>query len=119
MRVNLRSFILATNPPAQAAARAAYETNRDGMNQLLEEYANKRVTGDQGRRMCNDFRMLSGVDDRGGKDHDDGSGRSKDAAIVQMPGAFMDLGAKLSKLSTEWIKYNEGISTSAGSLRWL
>ncbi|MFO1461782.1 MAG: response regulator [Verrucomicrobiota bacterium] len=115
MRVNLRSFILATNPPAQAAARAAYETNRDGMNQLLEEYANKRVTGDQGRRMCNDFRMLS-------REWTIGAEKimtmvvagQKDAAIVQMPGAFMDLGAKLSKLSTEWIKYNEGISTSAG-----
>jgi signal transduction histidine kinase/CheY-like chemotaxis protein/CHASE3 domain sensor protein len=115
MRVNVRSFILARNPSEQAAARAAFEADRNTMNQLLEEYSNKRVTGDQGRRMCNDFRMLS-------REWTVGAERvmalvaagKKDAAIAQMPGAFMELGAKLSKLMTEWIRYNEGISTKAG-----
>ena len=115
MRVNVRSFILAPSPSAQSAARSAYEANRDEMNQLLEEYASKRVTGDQGRRMCNDFRMLSREWTMGAeKIMAMVAAGQKDAAIAQMPGAFMDLGAKLSKLSTEWIKYNEGISTSAG-----
>ncbi len=59
MRVNVRSFLLATNPVARAAARQAYDEDRAELNRLVDDYADKRVQGDQERRMANDFRTMS------------------------------------------------------------
>ena len=59
MRVNVRSFLLAANPADQAAARKAYDLDRTEFGRLLDDYADKRVAGDQGRRMLNDYRTMS------------------------------------------------------------
>ncbi len=117
LRVNVRSFLLATNAAAQAGARALYDEDQAALNQLLTDYADKRVTGDQGRRLLNDFRTLSrewmvGADEVMSLAV---AGR-KDEANALLSGPVAALGGKLSKVSREWIRFNEEAATTAGQV---
>jgi len=114
LRVNVRSFVLATNQSAQAAARKAYDIDRADLDRLLADYADKRVTSDQGRRFLNDYRAMSWEwmvsADRMMKLV--AAGRNGEA-VALMSGSFAETGAKLSNTSREWIKHNEDFATRA------
>ena len=115
MRVNVRSFLLATNPSAQVAARAAYEVDRAELDRLLTDYADQHVTSDKGRRMLTDFRTMS----RDWTAKADqvmslaAAGRKEEAAAL-LSGSMTEIGVKLSNVSKEWIQYNEDVATDAG-----
>ena len=59
LRVNVRSHLLATNLVGRTAARALFDEDKADLIRLLNDYADKRITGDQGRRMLNEYRSLS------------------------------------------------------------
>jgi two-component system sensor histidine kinase/response regulator len=116
MRVNLRSQLLATDAAARARARAAFDQDRTELSRLLTDYADTRSTSDQGRRLLNDFR--SGSEQwtanatRAMALAD--AGRHEEATSLLFGPSVEGLGVAVSKVSLEWIKYNEQIATDAG-----
>ncbi len=115
MRVNLRTFLLATNGAGQSAARVLYDEDVVDLNRMLTDYADKRITGEQGQRMLNDFRALSR---QWMSDADKvmslASVGQKGEAIALFSGSVMGLGKKLSDLLKEWVQFNEKLATDAG-----
>jgi signal transduction histidine kinase/CheY-like chemotaxis protein len=117
LRVNVRSFVLATDPASQAAARKAFDEERAQLARLVDDYADHRVTSDQGRRMLNDFRAM-GREWLAAADQVmalAAAGR-KDEATTLLLGPVTETGAKLSKVSGEWIRYNEEVTVEAGQV---
>ena len=55
MRVNLRSYLLATDPTAQANARDAFEKDQADLTASLQHYADHLVTGDKDRRLLLEY----------------------------------------------------------------
>ncbi len=115
MRVNVRSVLLADKPADQAVARKAYDEDRAELEQLLDDYADKWVTGDKGRRMLNEFRNLSqdymAEADQAMTMEAEGH---HDQAKALLFSTMARRGEKLSEVSREWIQHNENISMEAG-----
>ena len=115
MRVNLRSVLLATNPADQAAARKAYDLGRTEFGRLLDDYSDKLVAGDQGRRMLDDYRTMSR---EWMKEADQAMGLAaadrQNEGTALLFGSLVKLGDKLSLVSKDWIRYNEHIAEDAG-----
>ncbi len=115
MRVNVRRFLLAADGSAQAKARAAFDVDKEEVNRLLEDYADKRISSDKGRRFVNEFRTMSREWMTGAEEVMSlaEAGR-KDEANAVLSGKLAVLGEKLSEISREWIQHNEAFATSAG-----
>jgi PAS domain-containing protein len=115
LRVHVRSFLLAMDPAGQAAARKAFDEDRAELSRLVDDYADKRSTSDQGRRMLNDFRTMSrewlAAADQAMSLA--AAGR-KDEAAALLSGSMTEIGSKASDDSRVWIRYNEEIATNAG-----
>ena len=58
MRVNVRSYLLATNDTQRAAVRSAFDEDEREVSELLKEYADRYVSGEQGRRLLMQFHAL-------------------------------------------------------------
>jgi signal transduction histidine kinase/DNA-binding response OmpR family regulator/HPt (histidine-containing phosphotransfer) domain-containing protein/CHASE3 domain sensor protein len=115
MRVNLRSFLLATNAAQKADARKEYDIDRAELDRLLADYADKRVTSDKGRRFLNDFRTLSREwTTKAEEVMSLAAAGSQDQASALLLGPVAETGGRLSKISKEWIQYNETVATDAG-----
>ena len=114
MRVNVRSFLLATNQAAQAQARAFYDEDMADLNRLLTDYADKRVTGEQGRRMLNEFQTMSREWMVGAEQAMSLAAAERRNEAIARFGIVAEIGVNLSKLSREWVRYNEDIATEAG-----
>ena len=67
LRVNVRSYLLATNQAQRAAARAAFDEDERDVTRLLQQYADNLVVSDQGRRLLNEYQTLEPGVDRGAK----------------------------------------------------
>src|SRR6478735_5934279 len=114
MRVHLRSFLLATTPADQAAARQAYDKDREEFVFLVNDYADHRITGDKGRRMLDDLRTMSlEWMTEAEKIMSLAAAGDREEALAMMLD-IRKLGEKLSDLSRQWIQHNEAISTEAG-----
>ena len=115
MRVSVRGFLLAEDATMQAKARATYDKSRGELNLLLEDYADKRVSSDKGRRLVNDFRTMSRVWISGADEVISlaAAGR-KDEANALLSGQMSDIGSSLSDVTRDWIEHNEAFAMSAG-----
>jgi len=116
LRVNLRSQLLAKDDAERARARAAFNEDRAELSRLLADYADRRSTSDHGRRLLNDFRTGSErwVENAEAAMAMADAGRQEEAAALLFGPSIAGLGVTVSKVSLEWIKYNEEISTDAG-----
>ena len=116
LRVNVRSHLLATNQAEQAKARSAFDAGEAEVNRLLGQYGDSLVTGDQDRRLFNDYRDSS-RDYIAGAKQVDGVGGGGTPAKRPSPcstARWRRLGGRLSKVSSEWIQHNEDLATTAG-----
>ena len=59
IRVNLRSFLLATDERHRSAARTAFDDDDQTLTQLLQQFGDSFVTDERNRRLLGDFRTLS------------------------------------------------------------
>ena len=117
LRINVRSFLLATNPAAQAQARSQFDEELADLNRLLADYADNRIASDQARRMANDFWTLS-------REWVAGATQIMSLAVAGRQGeangllfgSVAALGVKLSKASREWIHFDETSATTAGQI---
>ncbi len=115
MRVNVRGFLLTSDPSVQAETRTAYDAAREELNRLLEDYVDNRVSSEKGRRFVNEFRVLS-------RDWMDGaaevmslaSAGRNDEADALLFGSVAGLGGRLSEISRDWTQHNEAFATRAG-----
>jgi PAS domain S-box-containing protein len=115
LRVNVRSYILASNQMQRTEARSAFDADERDVNRLLQQYADNLISSDQGRRFLNDYRTLSRewitvakqamslVD----------AGRTAEAVDL-LNHALNVVGVRLSDVSNEWIQQNQDVAIAAG-----
>jgi len=116
MRVNLRSYLLAENDTQRAAARAAFDEDEQDVNRLLRQYADGLVLGDKERRLLDEYDALSRewiVEAKQSMSLLD-QGRDREA-VAFLNGRVSELGFRLSRVSNEWIAYDQESATAAGA----
>jgi signal transduction histidine kinase/CheY-like chemotaxis protein len=117
MRVNVRSFLLATTPQQRGAARFSFDDNERNVTRLLEEYADHLVVTDQGRRLLGEYQVLSREWAAGAREVMSLADAGKrDEATAMLNGRLTEVGERLSKVSSEWIKNNEDQAMAAGKM---
>src|SRR4030095_15484935 len=104
MRVNVRSYLLATDDAQRTAARAAFDEDERDVSRLLQQYADGLVLGDKERRLLGEYltpgrewitdakQAMSLVDERRNQE-----------AVVFLNGRLSELGGTLRK------GYKEGV----------
>ncbi len=115
LRVNVRSYVLATNVGQRTVARAAFDQNEQEVARLLQRYADELVVSNQGRRLLGEYQILSREYITSARRvmllHDESR---RDEAINLLNNQVTELGGRLSKVSAEWIGNNEEMATAAG-----
>jgi PAS domain S-box-containing protein len=115
LRVDVRSYLLASSEAERAAVRKSFDEDAQDVNQLLEHYADKLVVSDQSRRLLDNYQSLSRewiTEARRLMALADAGQRDEAAALLH--GNVTTTGDQLGKVSAEWIKNNEGQAKSAG-----
>ena len=115
MRVNVRSYLLATTDAQRATARAAFDEDEQVVNQLLQQYADGLVLGDKDRRLLSEYQMLSREWTAEAKRAMSlvNEGRQEEA-VAFINGTFIELGVRLSRVSNEWIAHDQEAARAAG-----
>ena len=115
LRVNVRSHLLATDDAQRARARALFDEDEADVSRLLREYADGLIVDSKGRRLLDDYQALSREWIVNAKQAmrlaNEGHGGE---AVALLNGPVTDLGVRLSKVSNEWIAYDEEAATAAG-----
>jgi PAS domain S-box-containing protein len=116
MRINVRSFVLATNAAHQAEARVRFDEDRATLAASLERYGRELISDDRDRQLYNDYRSLSGqwLESADACLAAAAAGR-RDEAIDLVENRMLDIGGKLSIVSTNWSEHNQRLAQSAGT----
>jgi PAS domain S-box-containing protein len=114
IRVNLRSFLLASDDSQRADARAAFDEDDRALTQLLQQYGDAFVHDERNRGLFADFRDLSRryVTEARRVMALAQEGR-KDDALAYFKETIAALGVSLGKVSSEWIEYNRQLGSRA------
>jgi signal transduction histidine kinase/DNA-binding response OmpR family regulator/HPt (histidine-containing phosphotransfer) domain-containing protein/CHASE3 domain sensor protein len=115
LRVTVRSYLLVTNSTQQAALRSEFDEGERDVSRILANYADNLLASDQGRRLLGEYQALSRewiADARRVMSNAD-EGR-REEAIGELNGEVVDLGKRLSQVSSEWIQNIEGLANTAG-----
>jgi len=115
LRVNVRSYLLATNDTQRTAARAAFDEDERNVTRLRQDYADNLVVSDHGRRLLTEYQTLSHewlVEAKQAMTLADQGRRDEAGALIN--GHVSELGMRLSKVSGEWIQNTEDQATQAG-----
>ncbi|MCZ7640780.1 MAG: response regulator [Verrucomicrobia bacterium] len=115
LRVNVRSYVLATSDALRGAARDAFELDEREVVRLLRHYADDLVVSDEDRRMMTDFQNL-------GRDWIEGARRVMelvDAGQGEQAGTLLggrlgEVAERLSQVSRDWIGRNEELARTSG-----
>ena len=114
IRVNLRSFLLATDQPHRSTALAAFDEDDRVLAQLLQQFGDAFVTDEHNRGLLGDFRTLSQQYVREARHvmalADAGR---HDAALAYFESTIGPLGVSLGKATTDWIEYNREVGSRA------
>ena len=115
LRVNVRSFLLATNEVQQAKVRATFDAGEAEVIRLLGQYADSLISDEKDRRQLNDYRDLSREWISGAKQVMTSAAEGhREAAAALLNGPVAELGGRLSNVSREWIQHNEDLAATAG-----
>src|SRR5512138_1327560 len=115
LRVNVSSFLLATNEVQQAKVRATFDAGEAEVNRLLGQYADSLISDEKDRRQLNDYRDLSREWISGAKQVMTSAAEGRrEAAAALLNGPVAELGGRLSNVSREWIQHNEDLAATAG-----
>ena len=115
LRINVRSYLLATDDATRKAARAAFDEDDGEVSRLLQEYADGLILNSRDQRLLDEYRSLSrewiatarqamALLDAG----------RRDEAVALLNGRVGTLGFAQSKISNEWIAFDEESARSAG-----
>src|SRR5664279_365741 len=115
LRVNVRSYLLATNQAEQAKSRSAFDQEEAAIIRQLREYADTMISDEKDRRMHADYTALSrDWIVRARQIMSMAAEGRREEAVAQLIGPVAELGGRLSKISSEWLQYNEELATTAG-----
>jgi signal transduction histidine kinase/DNA-binding response OmpR family regulator/HPt (histidine-containing phosphotransfer) domain-containing protein/HAMP domain-containing protein len=114
MRVNVRSYLLATSDAQRTAARAAFDEDEQDVVRLLQRYADDLVLSDKDRRLLGEYQALSRewMTDAKHSMALLNEGRPAEA-VAFLNGEVTELGFRLSKVSNEWIALDQEAATAA------
>ncbi|MGV3531543.1 MAG: response regulator [Chthoniobacteraceae bacterium] len=115
MRLDVRSYVLATDGVQRAAARGSFDRHETEVGELLKAYADRFVFSNQGRRLLGEFNALARdwtAEARRIMELVD-AGREEEAT-ARLGGNLTILGQLVGKTSAEWIGNNEELATTAG-----
>ena len=115
LRVNVRSYVLATIDAQRQAALTAFDEDERDLARLLREYADGLILDEKNRRLFGEYQALSREWLAGAKQvialaREGRGGEAADA----LNGQVTELGFRLSDISTEWIAYDRAAAASAG-----
>ena len=115
LRVQVRSFVLATNPAEQVATRSAFNANEGRVANQLRKYAESCVADQRDRGMLDEYRELSRAYITDAKQVMllMAAGR-REAALELLNGSAAETAERLGKVSSDWIGYNEKLAADAG-----
>jgi CHASE3 domain sensor protein len=115
LRVNVRSYLLANDPPGRAAARALFDEDEQTVTQLLQQYGDSLVTGDSDRRLYIDYRDLLARWTSAAKSvmelADQGRG---EAALALLTNEVAAIGLRFGRASSDWIRHNNELASTSG-----
>ena len=116
LRVEVRTFLLATNEVEQAKCRSAFDASELEVTRMLQRYADQLISDDQDRRFLEEYRSAAGEWVAGARQVMKlaAEGR-RDDAVSLLNGAMADLSAKIGSASSEWIQHNQNLAAAAGA----
>lgn len=111
MRVNLRSFLLATNQAGRAMARTTFDQEEAETVRELREYADTMITDEKDRRMHADYKDLSRDWTASARQvmamAEEGH---REEAIASLAAETAEIGERLGRMSSQWLRYNEDLA---------
>jgi two-component system sensor histidine kinase/response regulator len=116
LRINIRSYLLATTPEQRATARARFDEDERDVDRLLRRYADGLILGDEDRQLFNEYHALSReyvAGARGVMSLVD-SGKYQDA-LAYFEKTITDVGIRLSVVSNEWIANDQRAASEAAA----
>jgi signal transduction histidine kinase/DNA-binding response OmpR family regulator/HPt (histidine-containing phosphotransfer) domain-containing protein/HAMP domain-containing protein len=115
LRVSVRTYLLATNLTEQTRSKLAFDATEAEVERLLAKYADSLLSDDHDRRLFNDYRDSC---------HDYIAGARElmalpaekrwEAGLALLNGRLAEGGMRLTRVSGEWIQYNEDLAAEAG-----
>jgi two-component system, sensor histidine kinase and response regulator len=116
LRVNIRSYLLATMPEQRAAARARFDEDERDVSRLLLKYADGLVLGDKDRRLLGEYQALSREYIVGARQVMSlvDEGKHTDA-LAHFDKTIVDVGVRLSVVSNEWIAHDQQAASEAAA----
>ncbi len=116
LRVNLRSFVLATTDAQRDAARGAFDEDEQAVDRLLREYADHLILDETDRRLLGEYQTLSREWLAGAKQVMALANEHRgNEAVALLNDKVSDLGFRLSHVSNEWIAYDRERAGAAGN----
>ena len=115
LRVAVRSYLLATNQAEQTKAESVFAGGEAEVTRLLRDYADHLVSDERDRRLLNEYQDLCREWVAGAKHAMALSAEGRrEEAVALLNGSMAQLGTRLSKASSEWIRHNGDLATTAG-----
>jgi len=115
LRVNVRSYLLATTDAQRGAARAAFDDDEQDVVRLLASYSDNLVLSDKERRFVAEYQALSRewITDAKQTMVFVNEGRAPEA-VALLNGRVSELGFRLSAVSNDWIAFDQAAAAAAG-----
>ncbi|HKT79365.1 MAG TPA: PAS domain S-box protein [Vicinamibacterales bacterium] len=114
IRVNLRSYLLASDARGRSGALAAFDEDDRTLTQLVRQFGDSYVTDEHNRRLLDDFRTLSQQYIREARHVMTlADGGRHDEALAYFEATIGPLGVSLGTATTEWIEYNRDVGSRA------
>jgi two-component system, sensor histidine kinase and response regulator len=115
LRLSVRSYILNSDKAEQAKIRTAVHADRAVLTEQLSQYSDTLISDAMDRRLLDEYRDLSSQWLAGSEQVMSlvDAGR-RDEAVALLLGPQAEIGARLAKVSNEWIAHNDELGMSSG-----
>ncbi len=115
LRISVRSYLLSGDKAEQGKFQAEFSANKMVFTQQLSQYTDTLVSDAADRRLLDEYRDLSGQWIAGAEKVMSVAGEGRrDEAVTLLLGPLGELGARLAKVSSEWIQHNDELGMNAG-----
>lgn len=115
LRVDIRDFLLASDPKVQNKFWAAFHKDKTDFFRLVREHKENIIADDQDWSLLGDYWDLSEQWVEGAeKVMTLARSGQREEGLAALSGSLAETGARLSKVSDEWVRYNQQSAVNAG-----